>query len=859
MIDEAQARAERDDRFRSLRGLGILDTAPEPAWDALVRAAAAIAGTPISVLDLLDSDRLWAKAQFGIDLPETAAEGSFCSLTVRCLDEPLIVHDAAVDHRFAAHPDVVGPLGLRFYAGFPVRDEDGVALGALCVADTEPRHLTDEQTSCIRALVITAEELIRLRRAMFHLDESRQRAALFERGFEASAVGMQVLSTDGVFLRVNQAFADMVGRSVAELVGMHWWDIVVADDGVRDLEMERQLDSGELGRNTTISRYARPDGRIAWGSVSVVPVMDDGNSEGVHYSQVTDITGAIDARDRAVALAQAVALSEQRLDALVGPAPDPVLRIGVNFTLEALNPAGARALGVLEHDLLGGPFMELPLSPHVRDAIRDRVATTLKAGTGSVIERLWFQPVGAEGGWFRVRILPVLSVHGDPIAVYVVLTDVTDAVETEDRLAAQALIDPLTGVSNRAALFGRLEAALSRLSRGESYGIAIAAIDLDHFKALNDTHGHQVGDLALQAVSDTLVKLVRAHDTVARLGGDEFVVLFDDVDEQTVRESLAPRLAAELRSLPVWTNAGTVSISGSIGVSWAGSVLEAQELLLRADRALLEAKEYGRSGLVILTDENRVDGPFGSHSMLLLDLTAALDRNQFRLAYQPIVDTQRTVVAYEALLRWDHPVHGMLPPAVFMPALFETGIISIVGEWVLATAATDLAERWLTLGDRVERFHVNLSPRETTNPRLPALLRELLSQHGMPGELLIVELTEQAFSRSVVSTSMLSELATMGIPLALDDFGTGASSLAHLRYHNLHALKIDRSFVTNLVGDEGDRAILSGTIKIARDLGLDVIAEGVETEDQHEWLAAHGCTHFQGWLHGRPVPLPALN
>ena len=562
-----------------------------------------------------------------------------------------------------------------------------------------------------------------------------------------------------------------------------------------------------------------------------------------------------DGRETSDRLVSEIAHSERQLAALLEPSPDPMVRIERDGRIVAVNPAATRAMGMNAEEMHSLRMEDLIQTAVPSEAARERFVEALRSDEPVELEQVWVGPPFNPAGWYRIRVIPVAGPDGTTASHFLVGTNVTAAVQAAEHLASLALTDPLTGVANRVAIFDRLTHVLSRLERGRTSGVAVAVIDLDHFKALNDTFGHRIGDDALVAVADALLGATRSQDSVGRLGGDEFVIVLDDISSRDAAQDAAARLERALNDIRLTSPTALVTVSASIGLKWTGHIVAAEDLVSQADNALYQAKRAGR-GRVWVADARADTGPFDSSSTLLRDLAAAIDREQFRLHYQPIVATDGRVTAYEALLRWQHPVHGLLPPTSFLDVLLSSGIIAPVGRWVLDAAARQAA-RWIEDDVGVQSVHVNLSPMEIGSPTLPGDLADVLGRHGLAGPELTIELTEQALLTSDLSTSALDELASVGVRLALDDFGTGASSLTHLRIQPLHAVKLDRSFVSGIEASPTDRSILAGVIGIARELDLEVIAEGVEEPVQHDWLVAHGCTHLQGWLHGRPVAVDA--
>jgi diguanylate cyclase (GGDEF)-like protein/PAS domain S-box-containing protein len=840
------------ERVASLRRTGLLDSSAESAYDTIVAMACEIAGVPIALVSLVDSDRQWFKAKVGFSVEQTPREVSFCSHAIERPTEPFVVGDARSDPRFVTNPLVTGDPGIRFYAGFPLLDDVGRGLGTLCVIDRVPRELSAVEMSRLRAIADVAQELMRLRTMANDLESASRRAQLFERGFDVSGVGKLLIGLDGRIVRANRAFAEMVGWVDADLIGRHWREVGRPNFSGTDFQLERRTDDAGRTFRRGIGSFRCLDGRVLWIVVHLVPVTFDGAAQSITYVELTNITDTLDAQNLAEVSNAALRRSERRLASLIGPAPDPVVLISERGIIEAMNPAAIRALSPSGVSLVGYDSSSLALAADVYDVLRVCVVDALRTSSERELTQLWFETVDSSPGWYRLRVIPVPEQINGGRSVFISAVNITEAVQNEQRLATLALLDPLTGAANRSALHDRLEHALERLDSGGSEGVAVAMIDLDHFKALNDTYGHDAGDAALIALVASLNSIVRAGDTIARVGGDEFVVMFDGVDDLHMTEILAPRLIEQFDGLSVPLANGAVGFTGSIGVVWSPKRVDSGDLLARADAALFEAKRHGRNRLWIAGDA-MVAGPFASDGEFRRELAVALERQQFCLHYQAVVDRNGDMTAVEALLRWEHPQHGILLPQVFLGELTTSGAVVSVGRWALRQACIDAV--WFNECSPTRiAVHVNLSPGEIASSKLGALLRDLLREFPIDPALLVIEVTEEALMGTVVSPAAIDDIASTGVRLALDDFGTGSSSLTHLRRRPLHGLKLDRSFVVGIGHDETDMAILSSIIGLARTLGLDVVAEGVETKEQADWLAQQNCTHFQGWLTGRPVP-----
>jgi len=423
-------------------------------------------------------------------------------------------------------------------------------------------------------------------------------------------------------------------------------------------------------------------------------------------------------------------------------------------------------------------------------------------------------------------------------------------------LAHQALHDALTGLPNRTLVAERLEQALDRSARTGS-GVAVLFIDLDHFKLINDSRGHAAGDELLVIVADRLRKVVRGTDVVARFGGDEFVVVCEDHDAAFEASLVAGRIAEALRQ-PILIDGQEVFLSVSTGIATSDGTAGSDSLLRDADAAMYRAKEKGRARSEYFDATMRTEAI--EHLEIQSALHRAIERDELRVHYQPVVDLATgAVTGMEALVRWDHPQHGLVSPASFVPVAEETGLIVPVGAWVLNESMAQLA-RWRDHSwGRGLTMNVNLSARQLRQPDLiPSLMAMLLETGTDPGTVCL-ELTETTFMEDAGShREALASIKGLGVGLAIDDFGTGYSSLTYLKRFPVSVLKIDQAFVRGLGEDAADTAIVKSVIDLAHALGLVVVAEGVETSDQVAHLRSLGCDLAQGYFFARPQPAEDL-
>jgi diguanylate cyclase (GGDEF)-like protein len=429
------------------------------------------------------------------------------------------------------------------------------------------------------------------------------------------------------------------------------------------------------------------------------------------------------------------------------------------------------------------------------------------------------------------------------------------SVETMQRLAYQ---DPLTSLANRAMLLDSLKRSVARAQRhgGE---LAVLFLDLDDFKDINDSHGHATGDAVLAEVASRLNGCVRSEDTVGRIGGDEFAVVLEGPEVREDALAIAQRLLSAL-SQPISAGGRIWQVGASVGVALsADGTLDGQELLRNADLAMYRAKALGGNGLVVF--EQGMHAALEDRLTLVSEMREALAADRFALHYQPIVHLATgSLHGVEALMRWERPGHGFMAPATFIPLAEECGLIVPIGRWVLNEALRQAREwKGRSSSGRIPQVSVNLSARQLHHPDLVAGVAAALSMAGIPASLLTLEITETALMLDRDGAGRtLRELRQLGVRLALDDFGTGYSSLSFLRHFPIDVLKIDKSFVDGLTVGSEDSAVARAIIELGRSLGMQTVAEGIETEEQRQHLLALGCELGQGYHFHRPLPAPAV-
>jgi diguanylate cyclase (GGDEF)-like protein/PAS domain S-box-containing protein len=461
-----------------------------------------------------------------------------------------------------------------------------------------------------------------------------------------------------------------------------------------------------------------------------------------------------------------------------------------------------------------------------------------------------------DGSHLLVEVQRHAQRSGDDWIIVAVLRDITERKDVERRLVQMAHYDPLTGLPNRALFYKNLMRILARAS-DRGWSVALLCIDLDHFKNVNDTRGHLMGDDLLCQVSRRLVDCVRARDSIARLGGDEFAIILVARDSQQRAHVVADRVREVLR-VPFALSGIEVAASASIGIAlFPDDAVNSETLIKFADTAMYQAKRAGRDVYRFFTTQMNTD------ALTRLEretaLRTAVEHEEFVLHYQPKMDVESgQICGLEALLRWQRPGFGLVPPGGFISVLEDTGLIVPVGRWILAAACKQVAA-WMASSIGPMPVSVNVAGRQFIEGNLERDVRQALGDHRVPADLLELELTESSVMANTESTiEILKNLQKLGVGISIDDFGTGYSSLAYLRRFPVNKLKIDIAFIRGITANADDAAIVLAIIRMAHTLKLKVVAEGVETAAQLEYLRRHRCDQIQGYHLSRPLPVPEL-
>jgi diguanylate cyclase (GGDEF)-like protein/PAS domain S-box-containing protein len=554
---------------------------------------------------------------------------------------------------------------------------------------------------------------------------------------------------------------------------------------------------------------------------------------------------------RAGAVSATRAEANAQYETIIENSSDLIFLTSGDGRIEYCSPSAARFFGMAPSE-----FSEVPLNRliHRDDVERANDALATVRATGAVAA-LDLRVRHGDGGWRTIEVSANdLSLRSTLQSVAWNARDVTVRRALEEQLARQALEDSLTGLANRALLLDRLGHALKRGGRALT-SVAVLMIDLDGFKSINDSLGHDAGDETLKEIAARIVRSARPSDTIARLGGDEFVVLLETPTDPTLASEVADRILEIVRQ-PYTIRDRSVRVSASIGIAVSGGVGDTPASLLRdADIAMYAAKSSGRDRCQLF--ESAMYSRANEQFRLTEDLSRALDRHELIVYYQPIIDLERSrIEGVEALLRWRHRENGLIMPDVFIPIAERTGLIVPIGRWVLEQACQQavLWRRELTPGAPFA-MEVNLSGRQLNHESLVSDVRGILANSGLEPGNLVVEITESVLMNDIdIVIERLRELKDIGVSIAIDDFGTGYSSLAYLRQLPIDILKIDKTFVDAAsAGDPGGDAILRAILDLAQGLDLRTIAEGVEQASQAAYLKGLGCQSAQGYLYARPL------
>ena len=848
-----------DERLARLAEYGILDTPPEAAFDDLARRAQEAVHTPMAWLAFHDGVREWVKAGVGIGFRELAGARRIV-FRGEPFSRSLEIEDAT-DTELGTHALVTGEPRIRFLFAVPLVTPDGHTVGALAVADRLPRRLEPAERTALENLATLAIARLEAGRSPAPVADALEAA---ERAKEAqdqlarereftdaviqSLPGVFFLfSRDGEMLRWNARAQAATGYANLEIAAMRPLDFIApADRAAVDAAIREVLDRGrEIGieaRLTDKAGACRPylfTGR---------PLRVAGETYAMSFGR--DLSGTKLAQEQTLR-------AKERLDLALTGSSLALWDRDLRSNRVYFNEGWAMLVGERPQESTVA-WEEVLAWIHPEDANLYKAAVANAVQGVSEEFECEYRVRHATGDWIWVYSRGKVTQRDDTgraLRMTGTSTNVTKRKEAEERAEYLATRDPLTGLPNRLLLHDRLEQGIVNAARHKT-GFAFMFIDLDRFKTINDSLGHDVGDELLKRVAARLIACVRASDTVARLGGDEFAVILEnlrDTDDEGAQQVADKMISA--MGAPMLIGSQHLNTSCSIGISlYPFDGKDSATLMKHADVAMYYAKEKGRNNYRFFSTEMNVRAQERLSTENYLRL--ALRRNELVLHYQPRIRiSDGALTGMEALVRWLHPRRGLLAPGRFIDVAEDSGLIVPIGEWVLERACRQ-AHDWQQRFGKGLKLSVNLSVGQVADgDRLLRAVDGAIRVSGIDASTLELELTESILMQDLgEKAALLNRLGELGVGISIDDFGTGYSSLSYLRKLPVDAIKIDRSFVREIGLVANDEAIVRAIIVMAHSLGLSVIAEGVETEAQLAILKSLGCDEFQGFFASPALP-----
>ncbi|CAG9607292.1 sensor domain-containing protein [Pseudoneobacillus rhizosphaerae] len=613
-----------------------------------------------------------------------------------------------------------------------------------------------------------------------------------------------------------------------------WKKVIHPEDLPILAERAKKLQVGEPA--TSIYRIIRPNGEVRWIQDRGIPTLDE-DGQFVDFSSVLfDIT------DRKE--------SEDRYRGLVEMSPD-IVAVYSNGKIEYINEGGSRLVGATNpQELIGLPLTRF-ISEQVLGEVK-KLEPFAEDGTDE-IKRFEIEVIKLDGKPIAVEVASMPILYEGRFAKQVVGRDITQRKKAEKTIQNMAFYDALTGLPNRNKFRHELDQLLSQPNNQK---LAVLFLDLDRFKIINDTKGHTVGDFLLKQVANRLVLAVQKNGMVSRHGGDEFIILLKDLDKEQV-STMSKRILTEF-SKPLILNNQEFYVTPSIGISLYPSDGTDEETLIKlADIAMYMAKERGKNNFQFYS--SKLNGLSSRKMELENSLRKALEQNQLLLYYQPQVEiASGKTVGVEALIRWKHPEYGFITPNEFIPLAEETGLIVPLGKWILHQAC-EQNKAWQDEGFIKVPVAVNISVRQLQDDDFVSAVGNILKETGLDSKYLELEITESVMYNIERSTVILNELKKLGVKISIDDFGTGYSSLSYLKHLPIDKIKIDKSFVDDIINHSNQGAIVKTIIDMGHNLNYTVIAEGIETDVQVNFLKKHSCRIGQGYFYSRPLPVEEVS
>ncbi len=809
--------------------------------DRTVGLVCGILGTEFcKILELQeDGETLLLRAGEGWD------EGLVGTATVSCNEntqagytlknrKPVIVQDLSTETRFSG-PELL--YDHNVVSGMSVIIHGSKQpYGILGVHSCTRHNFTKNDINFLRMVANILTQAIERRRAEETIHQNEER---FRNLVETTTDWIWETDSNAIYTYASPQVRKVLGYAPEEIIGKSPFDFMPPEEARRVTEIFKTIVAGQEPFTNLENQNLHKDGHLVVLETSGVPFFDNDGKLLGYRGIDRDITERKNAE-------QALRKSEEEWRLTFNSISDFVCLLDKNGRILRANKALAEYTGMRPEELIGKPCHEIYSCGNCSSDISqcDYIMSSKQPVTIELDEPGLRIPLS-------ISTSPVLDENGEIIALVHIARDITDRKNYEDRLQYLANHDGLTGLPNRTLFLDRLNQELSR-SRRYNYNLAVLFLDLDRFKIINDSLGHEVGDELLQAVGDRLLSCVRESDTVARLGGDEFVIILSDIQHEKAAAITAKKVIDAIAEPFILTN-HEYFVTTSIGISMFPTDGEdANTLIKNADVAMYRAKEQGKNNYQLYSPA--MNARAIERLALENSLRHALEREEFFLHYQPKVSlTTGKITGMEVLLRWQHPQQGLIPPGKFISILEENGLIGVVGEWILRTACQQ-NKQWQQAGFEPLRLAINLSARQFREQNLTGAILNVLLKTGLDSQWLELEITESLLMEHkdmVIET--LHQLHTNGVRLAIDDFGTGYSSLSYLKRFPIHTLKIDRTFIKDIPANGDDAAIAQAIIAMAHSLGLSVVAEGAETAEQIGFLLENRCDEVQGFYFSKPL------
>ena len=683
----------------------------------------------------------------------------------------------------------------------------------------------------------TMAEAIQIREQSIH-SKQREIESIIENA--PSVISMKL--PNGQYLMVNHLFEELFDLSKEEIVGHTDMDIF-PEEHARQFR-DNDLKIAESKQPDQFEESIMQAGVLHTYISNKFPLLDNDGSVIALCSIATDITERKNAELK-------LSLAKNIID----NANEAIVVTDLDSRIEDINEAYEKVSGYSREEVIGLNPQLLKSGHH--DKIFYQNMWKLIRETGQWKGELWDRRKNGEVYPKHLSISTVYDDDGQPYKYVGIFSDITERKETEKQLKHLAYFDALTSLPNRVMFYDRLQQSMS-LAKRDGHLIAILMVDLDRFKYVNDTLGHDAGDELLIDVAQQLKGVVRESDTVARIGGDEFKIILTDIKNADEASIVAQKIIDDLKK-PIRIKGRVANIGASIGIAiYPTDANEIEQLIKYADLALYKAKETGRNCYQYFSEDLQVQ--VFDHIEMEVDMKRAIAEGEFSLQYQPKINLQDgSLYGVESLVRWQHPEKGIIFPDQFISFAEETGLIVPLGEWILNEACKQLRIWSESLGQPIN-MAINLSAIQFQQKDLIGIIKNIIDENGVNPEHIELEITESMVMLDVdKAIETMRQLRKLGLKLAIDDFGTGYSSLSYLKRFPINTLKIDRSFVSELTVDSKDAAMIRAVISMARDLEMNVVAEGVETKEQSDFLTEHGCQYVQGYYFSRPLDPEQFN